>query len=165
MPELSISDQSPHTFGTAAAVPVLGLLAAADAYPVISEFAFLMGGNTDREVTIGLAVSSSLGTYDTLVPNFLVGNNARGDAVDPTYGGVVLVKDWKDYPTAPTQYLRRFSINGSGGGIRVNGLITFHRGLKLNPSTALIVWLIPGVAGSVFGDEPQEFTYHFALDG
>ena len=149
--------------------PILGIIAAPDAYPCISEIGLTSKDGSDYNAIFCCAVSSSLGTYETLTPNFLVRDSDANDSLDTNFvfGGVILTHRWTVPPTYPgaSKFIRSVAVNtNSYQGKNVSPIFRFPRGLKLAPSTALLIY-DTGRLGEIFGIESGAANFYVALDG
>ena len=123
------------TFYTTAE-PLLGLLTGPTDYANISEI-IVNCVSSNHAINVPTLYVMAIGDTGTYRKSSLA-QMARGDGgSSDMLPGIFLVNQWTVKPTLPTSYLRRFIGTYAGTTTRT---MTFPRGLKLAPSTALILW-------------------------
>ncbi len=90
--------------------------------------------------TVGLGIPAARGVG--INSNIFVKENPY---ITDALPGCTLYSQWSIQPTASTNYLRRVSLNiqsNAATGLRIPILFNFPNGLKLAPSSSLVLWMI-----------------------
>lgn len=121
---------------TTAGAVLFELIAGPTDQPVITEVYVAIGTPTGSVVAcagIGVPTAQGIGP---IAGNQGPSSNYRGDNAHPT--ALILANMWQVQPTPPARYFRRISSSSSGPG-SIPIIFRFPRGLKLMPSTSLII--------------------------
>jgi len=121
--------------------PVLGLVTGPTDYANISEIQVMnVSSNYGGGFDVGLGIGSP-GTPR----KFSLEQKARADTgSSDSLAGIFLVNQWTVPPSVPTKFIRRWTNPYTHSW---STKLTFVRGLKLAPSTALILWSLVNVLG------------------
>jgi hypothetical protein len=113
-------------------------------YAILTEvliYVGALGSGPTAQLTLGFGKSASAGTLvnPTAVSSL---DGSRTDAAS----GVTYGTQWSVYPTAPTNYLRRYTSPGTTYFSRIKW--HFSHGLKVAPSSSWSAWIITSGATS-----------------
>ena len=132
----------------ASALALLEIIAGPTDSPVITriELAFICGSAGATATDLGLGYPAAQGVSPqapVLTPSVYDPNNA------PT--AVSVATAWRIAPTPPTKYLRRAQAIPTVGASTAMFAWNFPRGLKLAPSSSLVVYNVAPIAAHTMG--------------
>jgi hypothetical protein len=116
-------------------VPLVEFINTATDQPVYTEIAFTIYPNAPSAEAIGLGIAPAQGVG----PYNISPNSGAYDGVS-AISAVQVATGWRIPPTTPTNFLRRMSMNSQNQFPAIPLIISFPRGLKLKPSTSLVLY-------------------------
>jgi hypothetical protein len=101
--------------------------------PVVSEISLTINITNPSNYVIGVGVPTTQG-----VGPYWLGQAPVGYDPSAVAGGISIATAWQKPPTFPAQYLRRVSFGGAAN-LAMPIVLKFPRGLRLAPSSSLVV--------------------------
>lgn len=142
---LSIPGQAlVQNIAPAGAAAIIEIIAGPTDSPIITQISCgaLNSGQNFCGFGLGVPAVRGIGQQPPIFPPGIYDpNNAQSS--------VTVASAWQIPPTAPTKFLRRVSFNSIAlAQDSLWSYLTFPRGLKLNPSTSLVLFGIPAGTGA-----------------
>ena len=136
--------------GAGATIPVVEMLASPTNQPIISEVGFMLAATAaviSGNLALGIAPNQGVGQYN-ISPN--------SGSYDGSSGGSILqfATAWRILPTVPTKFVRRVTVS-TGEFLPIS--IRFPRGLKIAPSTSLVLYVLGTANRGYWGEYWVEF--------
>jgi hypothetical protein len=144
-----IVGQSIATNVVIAAAPIVEFINTPTDQPVYTEVGFTAypTSNSFATLALGIAPAQGVGPYN-ISPNSGAYDGVSGPSA------VQVATAWRIAPTVPTNFIRRMTINAQAVSPNTPLVVKWPRGgLKLKPSTSLVLYLIPGAAGRYWWGE------------
>lgn len=147
----------------ASATPLLEIKTSATDYLVVTEISASLywqsNAATISTYTFGLGTPAAQGLG---VANVSAGYDDFGNTSRTP--GITILTVWSTPPTVPTNFLRQVSSRSWGGvsGINVPIMFMMPGGIKLAPSSSLVIWT---VTASLGGADPSIFDLCIGIDG
>lgn len=126
--------------GISSAAPVWELQTSPTDYLIVLEISANFLANTLASTGLVFGVGAPAARGVGIATQNLIAESTTTDAMP----GTQLLTAWSKAPTAPAIYLRRATVNGANGGVgggryqHVNW--KFPAGIKINPSSSLVLW-------------------------